>query len=226
MPVFLSYLNCITNHSLKNLLNLFRRSSSRSPPPDFPPSRHRTVSSSFSAEPPVPFPFPPALPSRCITIMSRSAAYACPAAIVGAAHVSPLFFSHILFNSILFLSSNSPACLFQLLSYCVKKYKKKLMPARAIACSLRARAGQRVTRCCPHCWLCTRARIAPPASRHGRCSCCCSLCRCVLAARAHQTGVRPAAATARLHPVPSPSQLAPCPRASRLPLIARFLYCP
>jgi hypothetical protein len=31
-PAFLSYLNCITNHSLKNL---FRRLSSRSPPPDF-----------------------------------------------------------------------------------------------------------------------------------------------------------------------------------------------
>jgi hypothetical protein len=59
-PVFLSYLNCITNHLLKNLLNLFRRSSSRSPPPDFPPSRHHAVSSSFSVEPPVPFPFPPA----------------------------------------------------------------------------------------------------------------------------------------------------------------------
>jgi hypothetical protein len=34
-PAFSFYLNCITNHSLKNLLNLFRRSSSRSPPPDF-----------------------------------------------------------------------------------------------------------------------------------------------------------------------------------------------
>jgi hypothetical protein len=115
-PVFLSYLNCITNHLLKNLLNLFRRSSSRSPPPDFPPSRHRAVYSFLSAEPPVPFPFPPAPPSRRITIVSRSAACACPAAIVGAAHVSPLFFSHILFKSILFLSSNSPACLFKLLS--------------------------------------------------------------------------------------------------------------
>jgi hypothetical protein len=29
-PAFLSYLNCITNHSLKHLLNLFRRSSSQS----------------------------------------------------------------------------------------------------------------------------------------------------------------------------------------------------
>jgi hypothetical protein len=38
--------------------------------------------------------------------MSRSATCACPAAIVGAARVSPLFFSHILFKSILFLSSN------------------------------------------------------------------------------------------------------------------------
>jgi hypothetical protein len=27
-PAFLSYLNCVTNHSLKNLLNLFRRLSS------------------------------------------------------------------------------------------------------------------------------------------------------------------------------------------------------
>jgi hypothetical protein len=114
--VFLSYLNCITNHSLKTLLNLFRRSSSRSPPPDFPLSRHRTVSSSFSVELPVPFPFPPAPPSHRITILSRLAACACPAAIVGAARVSPLFFSHILFKSILFLSSNSPACLFKLLS--------------------------------------------------------------------------------------------------------------
>jgi hypothetical protein len=104
--VFLSYLNCVTNHSLKNLLNLFRRLSSRSPPPDFPPFRHRAVSSSFSVEPPIPFPFPLALPSRYITIVSRSAACACPAAIVGAARVSPLFFSHILFKSILFLSSN------------------------------------------------------------------------------------------------------------------------
>jgi hypothetical protein len=115
-PAFLSYLNCITNHSLKNLLNLFGRSSSRSPPPDFPPSRHRAVSSSFSVEPPVPFPLPPAPPSRRITIVSWSAACACLAAIVGAARASPVFFSHILFKSILFLSSNSPACLFKLLS--------------------------------------------------------------------------------------------------------------
>jgi hypothetical protein len=105
MPIFLSYLNGITNHSLKNLLNLFRRLSSRSPPPDFPPFRHRAVSSSFSAEPPVPFPFPLAPPSHHITIVSRSAACTCPAAIVGAARVSPLFFSHDLFKSILFLSS-------------------------------------------------------------------------------------------------------------------------
>jgi hypothetical protein len=105
-PAFLSYLNCITNHSLKNLLNLFYHLSSRSPPLDFPPFRHRAVSSSFSVEPPVPFPFPLAPPSRCITIVSRSATCACPAAIVGAARVSPLFFSHILFKSILFISSN------------------------------------------------------------------------------------------------------------------------
>jgi hypothetical protein len=116
MSAFLSYLNCITNHSLKNLLNLFRRSSSQNPPPDFLPSRHRAVSSSFSAEPPVPFPFPPAPPSHRITIGSRSATCACPATIVGATRVSPLFFSHILFKSILFLSSNSPVCLFKLLS--------------------------------------------------------------------------------------------------------------
>jgi hypothetical protein len=104
-PTFLSYLNYITNHSLKNLLNLFRRLSSQNPPPDFSPSRHRAVSSSFSLEPPVPFPFPLAPLSRHITIVSRSAACACPAVIVGAARVSPLFFSHILFKSILFLSS-------------------------------------------------------------------------------------------------------------------------
>jgi hypothetical protein len=102
---FLSYLNCITNHSFKKLLNLFRCLISRSPPPDFPPFRHRAVSSSFSAEPPVPFPFPLAPLSCHVTIVSRSAACTCLAAIVGAARVSPLFFSHILFKSILFLSS-------------------------------------------------------------------------------------------------------------------------
>jgi hypothetical protein len=129
MPAFLSYLNCITNHSLKNLLNLFHRLSSRSPPPDFPPSRHRAVSSSFFAELPVPFPFPPALPSRRITIVSRSAPSACPAVIVGAAHVSPLFFPHILFKFILFLTSNSPACLFKLLSYCATCSSCSPLPA-------------------------------------------------------------------------------------------------
>jgi hypothetical protein len=36
--------------------------------------------------------------------VSRSAACACSAAIVGAARMSYLFFSHILFRSILFLS--------------------------------------------------------------------------------------------------------------------------
>jgi hypothetical protein len=36
--------------------------------------------------------------------VSRSVACACPATIVGAARVSYLFFSHILFKSILFLS--------------------------------------------------------------------------------------------------------------------------
>jgi hypothetical protein len=105
-PAFLSYLNCVTNHSLKILLNLFRRLSFRSPPPDFPPFRHRIVSSSFSTEPPTPFPFRLAPPSRYITIVPRSATCACPAAIAGAARVSYLFFSHILFKSILFLSSN------------------------------------------------------------------------------------------------------------------------
>jgi hypothetical protein len=35
-PAFLSYLNYFTNLLLKNLLNLFHRLSSRSPPPDFP----------------------------------------------------------------------------------------------------------------------------------------------------------------------------------------------
>jgi hypothetical protein len=101
-----------------------------------------------------------------------------------------------------------------------------LLPARAVARSLHARAGQRTTRLCPHCWLCTCTRITPPASRHGRRGRCYSLCRCVLAARARQAGVRPAAAPARLRPIPSPSQLAPCPRASWPPLMARFLYCP
>jgi hypothetical protein len=105
-PAFLSYLNCVTNPSLKNLLNLFRRLSSRSPPLDFPPFQHRVVSSSFFVEPPVPLPFPLAPPSRYITIVSRSAACACPTAIVSAARMSYLFFSHILFKSILFLSEN------------------------------------------------------------------------------------------------------------------------
>jgi hypothetical protein len=140
-PAFLSYLNCVTNHSLKNLLNLFRRLSSRSPPPDFPPFRHRAVPSSFSTEPPIPFPFPLAPPSHYITIMSRSAACACPAVIVGATRVSPLFFSHIFFKSILFLSSNFfPRLTFfwLLLSFsplCC------LLPARAVARSLHARAA-------------------------------------------------------------------------------------
>jgi hypothetical protein len=164
-PAFLSYLNCITNHSLKNLLNLVRRLSSRSPPLDFPPFRHRAVSSSFFAEPPVPFPFPLAPPSRYITIVLRSAACAYPATVVGAARVSPLFFSHILFKSILFLSSNFFPRLFFLhwlpLSFCPLCC---LLPARAVARSLHARAGQRTTHRCPRCWLCMRARITPPAS--------------------------------------------------------------
>jgi hypothetical protein len=96
-PAFLSYLNCTTNHSLKNLLNLFSCSSSRSPPPNFSPSRHRAVL--FFRGAPIPFPFPPAPPSRRITIVSRSAACAFPAAIVGAARMSPLFFSFLIFYS-------------------------------------------------------------------------------------------------------------------------------
>jgi hypothetical protein len=225
MPAFLSYLNCITNHLLKNLLNLFRHLSSRSPPPNFPPFRHRAVSSSFSAEPPVPFPFPLAPPSRHIIIVSLSAACACPATIIDAARVSPLFFSHILFNPFYFSLLNFSQTLFFLrwlpLSFSTLCC---LLPARAVPRSLRARAGQRTTRRCPHCWLCTR--ITPPASRHGRHSHCYSLCRCVPAARARQASVRPAAAPARFRPVPSPSQLAPCYRASRPTLMARLLYCP
>jgi hypothetical protein len=176
-------------------------------------------------EPPVPFPFPLA-PSRCITIVSWSAACACPAAIVGAARVSPLFFSHILFKSILFLSSNFFPDFFFALASSFFFPLCCLLPARAVARSLCTRAGQRTTRRCPRFWLCTRAHITPPASRRGRRGRCYSLCRCVLAARARQTGVRPAAAPACLRPIPSPSQLAPCPRASRPPLMARFLYCP
>jgi hypothetical protein len=101
-----------------------------------------------------------------------------------------------------------------------------LLPARAVARSLHACAGQRTTRRCPRCWPCTRARITPPSSRHGHRGRCHSLGRCLTAARARQVGVRPAAAPARLCPVPSLSQLALCPRASRLPLMARLLYCP
>jgi hypothetical protein len=112
--------------------------SSRSPPPDFPPFRHHAVSSSFSAEPSVPFPFPLAPPSCCITIMSRSAACACSVAIVGTARVSPLFFSHILFKSILFLSSN----FFHRLFFCWLPLSFSplccLLPARAVARSMRA----------------------------------------------------------------------------------------
>jgi hypothetical protein len=178
-------------------------------------------------EPLVPLPFPPAPPSRRITIVSRSAACTCPAAIVNAACVSPLFFSHILFKSILFISSNFfPNSFFWRwlpLSFSPLCY---LLPARAVAHSLHARAGQRMTCRCPRCWLCTRARITPPASRHGCRGRCYLLCCCVLAVHACQASVRPAAALARLRPVPSPSQLAPCPRASRPPLMTRFLYCP
>jgi hypothetical protein len=133
MPVFLSYLNCITNSLFKNLLKLFRRLSSRSPPPDFPPFRHRAVSSSFSAEPPIPFPFPLAPSSRYITIVSRSTTCACPAMIVGAARVSPLFFSHILFKSILFLSSNFfPRLFFALAS---SFFFSPVLPAVCSSCS-------------------------------------------------------------------------------------------
>jgi hypothetical protein len=98
-----------------------------------------------------------------------------------------------------------------------------LLPARVVARSLRARAGQRTTRRYPHCWPCKRARITPPASRHSRRGRCHSLCCCVPAARARQAGVRPAAAPAYLCPIPSPSQLALCPRASRPPLMVRLL---
>jgi hypothetical protein len=159
--------------------------------------------------------------------VSRSAACACPAAIVGAAHVSPLFFSYILFKSILVLSSNFFPRLF-FLRWLPLSFSPLccLLPARAVAGSLHARAGQRTTRRCPRCWLCMRARITPLASRHGRRGHCYLLCRCVPAARARQAGVRPAAAPAHLRPVPSPSQLAPCSRASRPPLMARLLYCP
>jgi hypothetical protein len=198
--------------------------SSRSPPPDFPPFRHRAVSSSFSTKLPLPFPFPLAPPSRCITIMSRSRAPTRPRSSMSRA--CPLFFSHILFKSILFLSSNFFPRLFFLrwlpLSFSLLCC---LLPARTVARSLRARAGQRTTRRCPRCWLCTRNRITPPPSRHGRRGRCYSLCRCVLAARARQAGVRSAAAPAHLRPIPSPSHLAPCPRVSRPPLMARFLYC-
>jgi hypothetical protein len=134
-PAFLSYLNCINNHSLKNLLNLFCSLSSRSPPPDFPPFRHRAVSSSFSTEPPVPFPFPLAPPSRYITIVSWSAACACPTVIVGVAHVSPLFFSHILFKSILFLSSKFFPRLF-FLALASSFFFSPMLPAACSSCSL------------------------------------------------------------------------------------------
>jgi hypothetical protein len=163
--------------------------------------------------------------------MSRSAACACPAAIIGATRVSHLFFSHILFKSILFISSNFfPDSIFFFFFFVLCWLPLSfsplccLLPARAVARSLHARAGQRTTRRCPRCWLCTR--ITPPASRHGCRGRCYSLCRCVPAARARQAGVRPAAVPAHLRPVPSPSQLAPCPRASRPPLMARLLYCP
>jgi hypothetical protein len=64
MPMFISYLNCITNHSLKNLLNLFCRSSSRSPPPDFPLSRHRAVLFFRRAAHPFSFSTGPTVPSH------------------------------------------------------------------------------------------------------------------------------------------------------------------
>jgi hypothetical protein len=127
--------------------------SSRSPPPDFPSFRHRAVSSSFSVEPPVPFPFPLAPPSHCITIMSRSAACTYLAAIVGAARVSPLFFSHILFKSILFLSSNLFSQTLFFLRWLPLSFSPLccLLPARDVVRSLCARVGQRTTRHCPRC---------------------------------------------------------------------------
>jgi hypothetical protein len=64
VPMFLSYLNCITNHLLKNLLNLFRRLSSQSLPPDFPPSRHHAVLFFRGAAHPFSFSTGPTVPSH------------------------------------------------------------------------------------------------------------------------------------------------------------------
>jgi hypothetical protein len=62
MLAFFIYLNCITNHLLK--YKLFRRSSSRSLPPDFPPSRHRAVLFFRGAAHPFSFSTSPAAPSH------------------------------------------------------------------------------------------------------------------------------------------------------------------
>jgi hypothetical protein len=200
--------------------------SSRSPPHDFPPFRHRADSSSFSAEPPVPFPFPLAPPSRCITIVSRSAACACPAAIIGAARMSPLFFSHILFKSILFLSSNFfPDSFFALAS---SFFFSPVLLAACSSCSplLACMRGPAHDPPLPpllavHARSHHAARVTPRLPRPVllavplRACCLCTPCR--RAARC---------CAARLRPVPSPLQLAPCPRASQPPLMVRFLYCP
>jgi hypothetical protein len=182
MLAFLSYLNCVTNTSLKNFLNLFRRLSSRSPPPDFLPYQHRAVSSSFSAELPVPLPFPLApLPVTSPSCRDRPRAPAWPQS--SAPRACPIF-SFLIFCSNPFYFSlktffpDSFFCagfLFLFLPYAACC----LLPTRAVAHSWRARAGQRMTRRCPRCWPCTRARITPPASRHGRRGRCHSLCRCV-----------------------------------------------
>jgi hypothetical protein len=133
---------------LKKFLNLFRRSSSRSPPLIF--HRPDIAQSSFSTEPPVPLSFPPAPPSCCITIVLQSAACACPAAIVGAAPVSPLFFSHIFSNPFYFsLLTFFPDSFFRCWLPLSFSPLCCLLPARAVARSLHARAGQRTTRRCP-----------------------------------------------------------------------------
>jgi hypothetical protein len=63
-PAFLSYLNCISNHSLKNILNLFRRSSCRNPPPIFRHPDNRAVLFFCGATRPFSFSTGPAIPSH------------------------------------------------------------------------------------------------------------------------------------------------------------------
>jgi hypothetical protein len=91
--------------------------------------------SSFSTDLLVPFPFPPALSSYRITIMLRSDACACPAGIVDVARVSPLFFSHILFKSILFLSSNFFSRLFFSPALASSLFFSPVLPAACSTCS-------------------------------------------------------------------------------------------